>query len=243
MSDDESWKLTVYTVVLAFLAILLLVLISGCASLAHGDGDPAQRFDANMMVRLHMHENFGLVHTIERKLIHGQLAAAQELAAGIADAPPEPTLDAWAVQQAQVREKAQQIRTAQSPTEALRADTQLAAACARCHRATNAMPDLGHSPKLPRDEPTVAARMARHAWATQRLWMGVIGDDEGVWRDGLGVLAGDALPAEVLGDRAPLAADLGKRARAALRGQQLDPDSRAAVYADLLGVCVACHAK
>jgi hypothetical protein len=57
---------------------------------------PATRFEHDMMVRFHMHENLGLLRAIEKLLIRGRLDDAQQLARAISDAPDEPGMGSWA---------------------------------------------------------------------------------------------------------------------------------------------------
>lgn len=227
------------------IAVLVCVVLAGC----RGSSDrsettpPVQRAERDAMTRLHMRENFGLLHAIELQLVYGHLGPARELAGSISDTPNEPSLDAWASQEAHVRDLAEAIRGATTVGEGLRAETRLAAACASCHRSAHAAPEVGQPPRRPPNGPTVEDRMSRHAWATGQLWAGMIADDDATWRAALQVLASEPLPEAVMADRAPFAAVLQERARTALRETTRDPDARANTYAHLLDGCVSCHAR
>lgn len=217
---------------------LAIVVAAGCAK-AEADG-PSDRFEHDMIVRFHMHENVGLVRTIEHLLVRNKLAEARELARGIAEAPDEPGAGAWAKDAARVRERAQAVVTAQTRDAAIRAVTELGEACAGCHRASSTLPDLGKPPAIPRDDHTIASTMARHRWATDRIWEGMIGMSDESWKQGIAVLAAAPLPKSELGeDRTPFAKAL-QRAAAAARDAKTE--DRARSYADVLTACASCHA-
>ena len=77
--------------------------------------------------------------------------------------------------------------------------------------------------------------MAKHAWATDRLWEAVIGNDDDRWRRGLAVLADSPISGSALQSLA----------RDQLAAATLPPDSdaRAIAYGKLLLVCAGCHTK
>jgi hypothetical protein len=82
--------------------------------------------------------------------------------------------------------------------------------------------------------------MARHVWATDRLWEAVVGAEDAPWRQGLEVLAAAPLPF--------VSADDGRRAlgrtlqRLATSARTLDRlDDRGRAYGQLLETCAACH--
>ena len=201
---------------------------------------PAQRFEHDMMVRFHMHQNFDLVRSIERLLIRGKLEEAQRFADAIASAPDEPAHGPWATQALVVRERAQAVARATSVSDALRKHTQLAAACASCHHDLEVTPMFQTMPPPPPDQPTLLARMARHRWAADRLWEAVVGNGDDAWNEGLDVLA--AAPLEMGRDRAAYAQDL-KRIATRARQTKRPIANRATAYGELLVTCAACHSK
>jgi cytochrome c553 len=223
---------------------LLLVVLVGCANVA-AEPAPGKRFERDMMLRLHMHENFGLLRTMEKLLVHGKLEEAQFLAQAMSQAPDVPGLGAWATETARTRDRAAAIAKAKTNDDALRAEVGLAEACAGCHVASNARPELPPTPALPADTATVGSRMARHLWATDRLWEGMVDGDDEAWRAGLDVLAGSPLPASELGsDRVAIAHRLQRLAREArTRTGDTDVTARARAYGDILVTCAACHAQ
>jgi len=224
--------------------LLLIACLAACQAASAQDQPPGKRFEHDVIVRFHMHENFDLVRAIQKLLVRGKLEEGQRLAASIARAPDEPGMQPWAAQAARVRERANAIATAPSIDEALRAEARLADACASCHADAGVVPEFGSPPQVPADSPTVEARMARHLWASDRLWEGIVGDADDSWRAGLDVLAATPLPwPKVDADRASLGKQLQKLAEDArrIRGTS-DRAERTRAYGEILVTCAACHA-
>jgi cytochrome c553 len=222
-------------------ALLLLLLASACqrATAQVPDPPPETRFERDMMRRFHMHQSFDLVRAIERLLIRGKLEDAARFAEAIATAPDEPGLGRGAVHAAAVRERALAVSRAKTVDEALRAETRLAAACAGCHRELGGV-TFDEPRKAPPDRPTLDARMARHRWAADRMWEGVVGDADTAWRDGLDVVA--ATPLAFGPELEPHAREL-QRLAVAARGDARPDADRAATYAELLVTCAGCHTR
>jgi cytochrome c553 len=194
-----------------------------------------------MMVRLHMHENFDLLRAIEKLLVRGKLDEVRLLARGIAEAPDEPGMAPWAKQAALVRERAAALASAPDTGEACRREAQLAVACAGCHVDAGATPEFRSPGQLPSDLPTIEARMRRHLWATDRLWEGIVGGADDMWREGLDVLAATPLPAVQDVDRG-LARQLQQLAdRARIAKATATATDRARSYGEILTACTGCH--
>jgi cytochrome c553 len=203
---------------------------------------PSQRFELDMMVRLHMHENFGMLRAIEKLLVRGKLVEARELATAIAEAPDELGLGAWAKDAAIVRERAASLAKATDVDEASHRAAELAGACASCHVDAGVAPEFRSPGRMPIDRPTVEARMARHLWATDRLWEGIVGGADDAWRDGLDVLAATPLR-ELPEQRMPFARRLQSLAdRARMQRKTETLDDRVRSYGDILATCAGCHA-
>lgn len=195
------------------------------------------------MRRYHMRQNLSSLRAIERLVIRGRLAEAKVLARTLVTAPDEPGLGPWAVHTARVRELARALAASPTTDEACRREARLAVACAGCHEATSALPDL-ESPPAPPDQPTIEARMARHVWATDRLWDAAIGGGDDAWRAGLDVLAQTPLPYAATQDaRASLAKKLQQLALNARFEMKTDtPSQRGTRYGEMLIICASCHA-
>jgi cytochrome c553 len=198
---------------------------------------PSVRFERDMMVRFHMHENFDLVRAIERLLIRGKLDEAKRFAEAIAAAPDEPEHGPWIAYTVAVRSRAGELARATTVDDALRADARLAVACGSCHKALEASPQFRTSPALPPDKPTLDARMLRHRWAADRMWEGIVGNADEPWRAGLDVVA--AKPLELGPERAPFALQLERLAKQARRPGTVD--DRAKTYGEILATCAGCH--
>jgi hypothetical protein len=227
-------------------AVFAAVMFSACAAATAEppvSDEPDKRFERDMMVRFHMHQNFDLLRGIERLLIRGKLDEAKRFAEAIAIAPDEPAHGPWAAYTIAVRDQAAAVARARSVEEGLRLEARLAAACASCHREHHGSAIFEHPPKRPPDEPGIEARMARHRWAADRLWEAVVGDADDAWREGLDVLA-TAPPLPLEGERGRLGRELRRLAQGALKLKPpLDePARRAALYGDILVTCAACHA-
>jgi cytochrome c553 len=194
-----------------------------------------------MMVRYHMHGNLDVLRAIERLLIRGSLDDARSLARSVAEAPIEPDLGSWAARAATIRDRAAAVASAPSLDEAVRREARLAEACADCHLDTRVQPEL-RSPPVPPDRDTLLARMARHRWAADRLWEGVIAADDAPWNAGLVVLSATPLRWPELGERISLARSLQRLADQARQRSATDTIAdRARSYGEMLVVCTACH--
>jgi cytochrome c553 len=199
------------------------------------------RPDPALVLEQHMRDNYDLARGIEGLLIRGNVADTVGSARLIAIAPVPPGSTAWANEAAAASARATDLADAPGLDEALRRYARLAAACAACHRAAGASTEFGVVEPVPPDADTVEARMARHLWATARLWDGAIGGDEAAWRAGLTVLAATPAPWRDLTDRASYARRLQELAGTALRDAGGDVLERTRVHGELLVVCAACH--
>jgi hypothetical protein len=199
------------------------------------------RFERPAMVRFHMQRHFDDLRAIERRLISGELAEARALAHLLTRPAGDPGLAAWDPEVRRVTDAALALAAAPSLDEACRREPRVSAACAGCHLRTQAGPVFPPPPPLPLDRPTRDARMARHLWATDRLWEAMVGGSEPAWRNGLAVLAGTPLPVTD-GDASRLARRLQSLARNELSPATAAAD-RATAYGELLVTCAGCHAR
>lgn len=201
-----------------------------------------QRFEEGMLVRFHMHENYGVVRAIERLLLRGRLDDVKPLAAAIGEAPDEPGMSAYATQSAEIRRRALELSQAKTVNDGLRLEAQLVLACASCHKEAGVVPDLEKAPALPPDRDTIEARMARHAWAADRLWVGIVADSPEAWARGLDLLASGAHTWPALTKaQAPFAQRMQRTAETARRAKSTTIATRATTYGELLATCASCH--
>ncbi|MBL0215272.1 MAG: hypothetical protein IPQ07_15470 [Myxococcales bacterium] len=224
---------------------LLVLALVGCQAASAGEPPPppSARFEHDMMVRFHMHENFDLLRAIEKLLIRGKLDEATALARAISEAPDEPGLGPWSAHATRVRDLAAALSRSPSVDEACRRSARMAVACAGCHAETGVVPQLSSIPTIPPDKSTVEARMARHVWATDRLWEAVVGGGDEPWLKGLDVLSATPLPFRTgLDDRTKLAKQLQQLADGARKRKTMDTIAeRGRIYGEILAACATCH--
>lgn len=204
---------------------------------------PAERIelDRPRVVRFHMQRHFDDLRAIERQLIAGRLDEARALAHLLARPAGDPGIAPWAPEARQVADAALALAAAPSLDDACRRAARVSAACAACHLRTRAAPVFPPPPSLPPDRPTRDARMARHLWATDRLWEAMVGGSEPAWHGGLAVLADAPLPFAAT-DTSRLARRLQDLARDQLSPATAAAD-HAAAYGELLVTCAGCHAR
>lgn len=189
-----------------------------------------------------MHESFDLLRAIEKLLVRGKLDDARSLAKSIAQAPDEPGLDTWGARAALVRERAAAVANATTVEEGCRREAKLAEACAGCHLEAGVVPEFKPS-ALPPDKPSVGARMARHLWAADRMWEGMVGGSDEAWLAGLDVLAMPPVR-ELPRDRLELARRMQQLADQARQRKSVDDlGERARAYGEILATCAACHTR
>jgi cytochrome c553 len=213
-------------------------------------GDPPQeppppaRFADPALGRYHMRRHFEDLRMVEELLIAGKLDEATALATLLVGKVADPGLARWRRHDEEVSAAAQALAQAPSVDEALRRAPRVAAACAGCHAEAQVMPRVVAAPAVPADDQTPRARMARHAWAVDRLWEGLVMPSDDRWSRGLTVLAQSPPPFTALSDAPQLAGHLQEVARRqlALRATT-DLDDRGVAYGELLVTCAACHAS
>ena len=93
-----------------------------------------------------------------------------------------------------------------------------------------------------------APHMARHAWASGRMWEGLVGPSGVVWDGGADVLSEAPLaPAELSADIEVLAEVSEMEGAIHAMGAEAIgltvQEDRASVYGDFLATCAACHDK
>lgn len=228
-------------------ALLVALAGIGCERTATGDEprwEPPQppRFQSEALVRYHMQRHFDDLATIQRMLIEGHLDDARALAFMLAKPEADPGMAPWARESRAVVDAARGLTAARDIDHALHREAEVAQACGDCHLSAQKLPVFPPAPQIARDDPTPAARMARHQWAADRLWEGIVGAREDRWRAGLEVFAATPPPVPPFTEAPDLAVRFKMRARAALAHLADDtPGDRATAYGDLLVACNACH--
>lgn len=114
-------------------------------------------------------------------------------------------------------------------------------ACGACHKASGGPKVTLEAP--PAADGSLAVRMRRHVWATERLWEGIFVPSDASWKAGTAALSGESFPKELLdkGDvHARSSADRFK-SLVATAASKKTPQERGQLYATLLETCSACH--
>lgn len=174
------------------------------------------------------------------------IAGTPERAARPADALARmQNLDAlpagWRSFVARMREAAGRITDSTSAAQSAAAVADLGVSCGMCHErhggpraSSDLAPDAGS---------TVQSRMNRHVWATERLWEGLFTPSLEAWNAGAKALSGEPFPKAVSKDGGvharSAASDFSRIVARAPMTRTIE--ERAALYAELLVTCGACH--
>lgn len=196
-------------------------------------------------VHAHMAEHYAQADRMKRSAIRGDLAEYRQAASWLAehelsgDAP-----DTWRKGARALQDAAKTGRDAQSLAAAAAALGSVGATCAACHT------ELG-KPALAVGEPPAEGsgaqlHMARHQWAADRLWDGLIVPSDAIWIKGAELMADAPLePAAVAPGQSvqpkvqELASSVHDQANAA---RHLPAAERGAAYAKFVQSCSECHA-
>ncbi|MDJ0652916.1 MAG: hypothetical protein QNJ40_02100 [Xanthomonadales bacterium] len=222
---------------------ILVLTLSTTLAVTLGISALAQQADPPA-VESHMREHFARATLLQTAIIEADLERAREQAAWLADhGSPQGLPDGWQPFVEDLRGLAAEISAARGLVVAAGATADLALACGRCHQKFQVNTWL-ESTSMPPQGNDIADRMARHQWAADRLWEGLIGGSDSAWLRGAEILAEVPLTAtQVLGEPSTTAdflADrvhrLGREARETAR-----QESRARLYGNLLTTCAECH--
>jgi len=231
------------------LAVSALAWLGAERSAAGEPGDPARhpperaRFVSAPTVRYHMQQHVRELRSVEQMLVDGHLAEAKALAFMLTKSEADPGMAPWAVEARETVDAARGLTAARTIEEALRYEVRVAEACAGCHLRTQQLPLFAAPSPVPPDQPTTAARMARHQWAVDQMWEGLVGADDQRWRAGLDVIKTTPPPFSSRTTAPALAANLQQRARAALARRTTETlGARATAYGEVLVTCAGCHA-
>lgn len=191
-----------------------------------------------------MHKELLRAVAIREAVIAGELADTRTPARGLVEtALPVP--DAWRPHVEAMQKAAREVQGAADMTAAAAATGRLARQCGACHTTVGARHDMTFPPAPP-VAPGARPSMQLHQWAAERLYQGLITNNDAAWQAGAAALvdaplhidevtADVELPEELHG-LATKVHDLGGQAKGAT-----DPDARARIYGDLLASCAACH--
>lgn len=211
-----------------------LPLLSGLVALAACAGGPTPE-EAGMS---HMYAHYAQVGEVHAAVVDGSIddtrAPARWLATHRDQEFPAEAQEALE----SMRNEARIIGQERDLASLGRAVARMGNACGSCHATLDAGPDItvGEPPptsSVPSDY------MKRHAWATDRLWEGLIGPSGAAWAAGAGVLGSSPMDFGTNDQANRLAKrvqELSKKAASAETSRE-----RTAVYGDLLETCSLCH--
>ncbi len=183
---------------------------------------------------------------IRDQLVIGELAGATAPAQWLATYQPAIKVTS-AAQPAltQLHASAQAIAKAPDLPTAIKAVSAMVASCSACHNTIDGGIIFAVLPP-PVPAASTKAHMKGHVWGLHRMWAGLVGPDEQLWRAGAQALTrGDGDPAslEALVKDTPGLTGLVKRvhdhADAALK--QTDVAAKSATFGALIGTCATCH--
>jgi len=191
-------------------------------------------------VERRMAEHFVATSVMREALVHGDLDGFARAAAIIATESDSTTPST------KVRDAASRAREAKTLDAAANALGELGLACASCHRehgGPKAVP--GEAPEAKKG---IEAQMARHRWAAEVMWQGLISPSDEAWSKGTEVFATAPLVTSAVDPKAETAAQLsvlGVATRAHFLGEAAreayTPEARAKALGEIYATCAECH--
>ena len=136
---------------------------------------------------------------------------------------------------------AKRIRRNSDIPAAAAAVADIGIACGACHKAAGGPTVKVDAP--PATDASLASRMRRHEWATERLWEGIFVPSDASWAAGAAALSADPFPKEILdkGDVHARSDAARFKSLVATAATKKTPQERGQFYAGLLETCSACH--
>lgn len=192
-----------------------------------------------------MHAHLGAIREIHLALIRGDLEAARDRARHLSRMSAEGELGAWERPVQFVREQALRLASTTHPRDARHLSTELATVCADCHMV-HARDSRFDVPPPPADDGSLRGSMARHQWAADAMWIGLVAPSTEIWQQGLDAIAALPLSSPVFaGYENTAALELQRQRLIALatRNRRLPGQGdRARRLARIMDVCAGCHA-
>lgn len=233
---------------LLFVLPAALVLLSACGDRTTPEGESGSSEYPREVLQAHMRDHFFKATEMQVAVINGDLAAVREPAEWMAEHVNSAAMPKeWVTHAEAMHKAARRAADAEDIATAAQATASMGAVCGNCHQALEAEVGFAVESAPPEGE-GAAAHMARHAWASGRMWEGLVAPSGVVWDAGAEVLSEAPLaPAdlevdlEVLSEVSELEGEvhtLGAEA-VGLAGQK----ERAQVYGTFLATCAACHDK
>ena len=185
----------------------------------------------------HMERHFDEVEAVKAAVIAGDLALAQQQAEWLASHEAVAGLPGdWEPHVEHFQAAARDVARAADLAAAGAATAEMALACGACHTAVGQVTAFAFMAQA--EGVGVAGHMARHGWAVDRMWKGLIGPSNEAWMEGVQGFAESPLQG---GTEETLA--LGRRIHelGAQGAEAADPAARGTIYGELLTTCAGCH--
>ncbi|MCO4770469.1 MAG: hypothetical protein KDA24_10610 [Deltaproteobacteria bacterium] len=241
-----------------FLACLSLVLLGGCSEEPESTpaspepteaGAPAPPKTATSSYGdaavPHMKHHFADACAIHDAVVRGDLGAGREAAGRLASHEPLADVPEFApALLSTIQEAAGTVTTVESLGLASIAARKVGVACGDCHERSGAKLAFKDVPKPSEADLSLPGHMARHAWAVNRMWEGLVAHDAALWTRGLNELAEAPLPPETFGPKPPAAVAAASEKVHELGAAGLtakDQSERGTIYGQLLAACSQCH--
>lgn len=225
---------------------MLLILILACAGSRGGPAPepapvPAAAPPAEATVAAHMAEHLARATATRDAVVQGRFDEAREGFRWLAGHEPLSAPGSWTADMQRIAATGMVATDTAGQAAALGA---LANTCGGCHQSLSTGVLMPERPAPPSGS-GLSDHMARHAWASDRMWAALIEPDGTAWERSLRVLSpegeeqatldGWGLPAS----SAPREAAVHRLAHAALADD--NPDTRADLYGQIVAECAGCH--
>lgn len=236
------------------LLLLLAVSVLAPLALACGDRGATDREAETTaeypreVLQAHMKDHFYKATEMQAAVINGDLSAVRQPARWMSEHANSAAMPAaWESHAQAMHDWAQQAVEAPDVATAARATAGMAAECGNCHADLGAEVMFPDPAALPEGEGSMA-HMGRHAWASGRMWEGLIAPSGVSWDEGAEVLKEAPLaPADLPVDLDILAEVSDMEATVHTFGAEAvgltGQASKARVYGEFLATCASCHTK
>ncbi len=229
-------------------AVLLLLMACSDRSTPEDEVDTVSSEYPREVLQAHMKDHFFKATEMQVAVINGDLAAVREPAEWMAEHANSAAMPTeWEPHAQAMHSFALQAAEASDLARAAQATAAMGAACGNCHLALGAEVGFAVDAAPPAGE-GAGPHMARHAWASGRMWEGLVAPSGVVWDGGAEVLAEAPLaPAELSADLEVLAEVSEMESQVHAMGAEAVglavQEDRARLYGQFLATCAACHDK
>jgi hypothetical protein len=230
---------------------LVLLALAACSPPSRANTDQAQpeapkpvQLERPEVVQFQMRTQLSDLRAVESHLIAGKLEDAQASAFMLTKPSQDPGLTPWQPLTDRVVADAKELTTVKSIDDGCRRVARISEACAECHIKSQTTPVFPEAAPAPGDDGSDLSRIARHQWAVDRLWEGMVAGTDGPWVSGLEVLATSPMPVTTLPSAPGVASRLQQQANEAIashREQTETLDTRTTMYGEMLITCSGCH--